>query len=135
MDLSSFKKKDFTDVELHLPNYVPIVNDDGTPMTITVSGVYSAKYREALDLQQSARLKRVQASGGKMNMTQEELRTDRISFVVSMVTGWNVTLDGEKPDCTARAVRDVFDRLPFIYEQVDRALEDGQSFLETSSKP
>lgn len=135
MDLSSFKKKDTTDVELCLPNYVPIVNDDGTPMTITVNGVYSAKYREALDAQQSARLKRVQSSGGKMTLTQEELRSDRFSFVVSMVAGWNITLDGEKPTCVQKAIRDVFERLPFIYEQIDRALEDGQSFLETSSKP
>lgn len=133
MDLGSFKKKDTTEVELLLPNYSPIVHEDGTPMTITVNGVYSAKYREALDAQQAARLKRVQASGGKLNLTPEEIRSDRFSFVVSMVTDWSVTLDGERPACTQKAVRDLFTRLPFIYDQIDRALEDGQSFLEMSS--
>lgn len=135
MDLGSFKKKETSDIELVLPNYAPIVHEDGTPMTITVNGVYSSKYREALDAQQSARLKRVQASGGKLTLTPEELRNDRFNFVISMVTDWNITLDGAKPPCNAKNVRDLFERLPFVYDQIDRALEDGQSFLEVSSKP
>lgn len=135
MDLGSIKKKDLSTVALVMPNYVPILFDDGTPMTITMNGLYSEKYRSEQDAQQAVRLKRVQASGGKVTITPEEMREDRLNFVVSMVDSWDIQLDGAKPKCTPAAIRDVFARLPFIYEQCDRALEDGQSFLETSSKP
>lgn len=135
MDLGSINKKDLSTIELVLPNYTPILFDDGTPMTITMNGLYSDKYRTAMDTQQSVRLKRVQASGGKVTITPEEMREDRMNFVISMVDSWNIQLDGEKPACTAKIIREVFVRLPFIFEQCDRALEDGQSFLETSSKP
>jgi hypothetical protein len=135
MDLGSINKKDLSTIELVLPNYTPILFDDGTPMTITMNGLYSEKYRTAMDAQQSVRLKRVQASGGKVTITPEEMREDRMNFVISMVDSWDIQLDGEKPACTAKIVREVFVRLPFIFEQCDRALEDGQSFLETSSKP
>jgi hypothetical protein len=134
MDLGSITKKDLSTIELVMPNFVPIKFDDGTPMTITMNGLYSEKYRAGMDAQQSARLKRVQASGGKVTITPEEMREDRMSFVVSMVDSWHIQLDGEKPACTVKIIRDVFARLPFIYDQCDRALEDGQSFLETSSK-
>ena len=134
MDLGSFKKKDTTEVELRLPNQTLITHDDGVPMTITVYGVYSDKYRDALDAQQTIRIKRAQASGGKMTLTPEELRADRFSFVVSMVQSWNITLDGEKPECSQRTVRDLFERLPFVYDAVNSNIEDGQSFLETQSK-
>lgn len=135
MDLGSINKKDLSTIELVLPNYTPILFDDGTPMTITMNGLYSDKYRTAMDTQQSVRLKRVQASGGKVTITPEEMREDRMTFVISMVDSWNIQLDGEKPACTAKIIREVFVRLPFIFEQCDKALEDGQSFLETSSKP
>lgn len=135
MDLGSIKKKDLSTVALVMPNYVPILFDDGTPMTITMNGLYSEKYRSEQDAQQAVRLKRVQASGGKVTITPEEMREDRLNFVVSMVDSWDIQLDGSKPKCTPAVIRDVFARLPFIYEQCDRALEDGQSFLETSSKP
>ncbi len=135
MDLGSIKKKEVNTVELTLPNYTPIVFDDGTPMTITVHGVYSEKYRKAMDAQQAARLKRVQASGGKMTMTPEELREDRLSFVVAMVDSWDVQVDGVKPACTTANIRGLFERLPFVYSQIDRAIDDGQDFLEISSKP
>jgi len=135
MDLGSIKKKDLSTVALVMPNYVPILFDDGTPMTITMNGLYSEKYRSEQDAQQAVRLKRVQASGGKVTITPEEMRQDRLNFVVSMVDSWDIQLDGAKPKCTPATIREVFARLPFIYEQCDRALEDGQSFLETSPKP
>jgi hypothetical protein len=135
MDLGSINKKDLSTIELVLPNYTPILFDDGTPMTITMNGLFSEKYRTAMDAQQSLRLKRVQASGGKVTITPEEMREDRMNFVISMVDSWNIQLDGAKPACNPKIIREVFVRLPFIFEQCDRALEDGQSFLEMSSKP
>ena len=134
MDLANIVKKDTKEITLVLPNQTVIVNEDGTPMTITVHGIYSDKYRASSDEQQASRIKRAQSSGGRLNLTPEEIRQDRLDFVVSLVDTWNVTIDRQKPDCTPKNVRDLFKRLDFIFRLVDSELEEGQDFLEIRSK-
>jgi hypothetical protein len=46
------------------------------------------------------------------------------------VEGWSITLGGERPDCTEAKVREVFEALPWVREQVDAALGDAQAFLD-----
>lgn len=134
MDLGSIKTKDISVVELKLPNGITITNDDGTPMTITVHGLYSEKYRQAVDVQQAARVKRAQSSGGRLNITPEEMRSDRMKLVSEMIYEWDITLDGTKPKFSTNLAKDIFERLPFIYEQLNDVLEDRQTFLDMQSK-
>lgn len=130
MDLGKIVQKDTVDVELHLPNGVALVNDDGTPMIITLHGLYSDKYRSVVEKQQADRLKRAQRMGGKPNIDPKELRDNRTTLLIECTESWNITLNGECPKCTPQNVRAVYEKYQFIRDQASDALEEPQAFLE-----
>ena len=99
-------------------------------MTITVHGPYSKKYKTISHAQQNRRLMKAQRTGGKLNLTAEEIEASALDLLVKCVSGWNITLGGEQPDCTEAKVREVFEALPWVREQVDAALGDAQAFLD-----
>ncbi len=131
MDLGNIKKKDLAVVSLSLPNGVALTNDDGSPMTITVNGVYSDRYRQAVEEQQNDRIKRAQASGGKITLAASDIDANRKALVAQCVEEWDITLDGQRPPkLTKEAAIALFNRLPFVYYQVNASIEEEQSFLE-----
>lgn len=131
MDLMNIgTTKDTTDVVLYNPvNSEILLNDDGSEMTITVHGPYSAKYKSISHNQQNRRLMKAQRTGGKLNLTAEEIESSALDLLVKCVDGWNITLNGEKPECTEAKVRELFETLPWVREQVDAAIGDAQAFL------
>ena len=131
MDLMNIgTTKDTTDVVLYNPvNSEILLNDDGSEMTITVHGPYSAKYKSISHNQQNRRLMKAQRTGGKLNLTAEEIESSATDLLVKCVDGWNITLSGEKPECTEAKVRELFETLPWVREQVDAAIGDAQAFL------
>lgn len=131
MDLMNIgKTKETTDVTLYNPvNSEVLTNEDGSEMTITVHGPYSKKYKSIAHAQQNRRLQKAQRTGGKLNLSAEEIEASALDLLIKCVDGWNITLGGEKPDCTEAKVREVFEALPWVREQVDAALGDAQAFL------
>lgn len=131
MDLSNIgKPQDTTDVTLYNPVTSEVLtNEDGSEMTVTVHGPYSKKYKTISHAQQNRRLQKAQRTGGKLNLSAEEIEAAGLDLLVKCVSGWNITLNGEKPDCTEAKVRDVFTEMPWVREQVDSALGDVQAFL------
>lgn len=131
--LSVGKTKDTTDVLLYHPStYEPLLNGDGTQMSITVHGRYSARYKKITHEQQNRRLMSAQRSGGKLNLTAEELEASALEILVKCVDGWNVTLDKELEAFSEDKVREVFITMPWVREQVDAAFGDISAFLEQS---
>lgn len=129
MDLGKIVQKDTVEVELHLPNGTPLVNDDGTPMAVVLHGLYSEKYRSVVEKQQGDRIKRSQRMGGKPTIDPKEIRESRTTLLVSCTDSWTITLNGECPKCTEASVRQVYEKYPFIRDQVSDALEEPQAFL------
>lgn len=131
MDLMNIGKiKETTDVTLYNPiNSEILLNGDGSEMTITVHGPYSKKYKAISHAQQNRRLQKAQRTGGKLNLSAEEIEGAALELLIKCVDGWNITLSGEQPDCTEAKVREVFTELPWVREQVDTALGDAQAFL------
>jgi hypothetical protein len=132
MDLMNIgTTKETTDVTLYNPvNSEILTNEDRSEMTITVYGPYSKKYKTISHAQQNRRLMKAQRTGGKLNLTAEEIEASALDLMVKCVSGWNITLGGEQPDCTEAKVREVFEALPWVREQVDAALGDAQAFLD-----
>jgi len=132
MDLMNIgATKETSDVTLYNPiNSEILVNDDKSEMTITVHGPYSKKYKSISHAQQNRRLMKAQRTGGKLNLTAEELEASALDLLVKCVEGWKITLGGATPKCTEAKVREVFDTLPWVREQVDAALGDAQAFLD-----
>lgn len=131
MDLMNIgKTKETTDVTLYNPITSEILlNEDGSEMTITVHGPYSKKYKSIAHAQQNRRLQKAQRTGGKLNLSAEEIEAAALDLLIKCVDGWKITLGGEQPDCTEAKVREVFTELPWVREQVDAALGDAQAFL------
>lgn len=132
MDLMNIgTTKETTDVTLYNPiNSELLVNEDKSEMTITIHGPYSKKYKTISHAQQNRRLMKAQRTGGKLNLTAEELESSALDLLVKCVDGWSITLGGEKPECKESKVREVFETLPWVREQVDAALGDTQAFLD-----
>lgn len=123
--------KDTTEVTLYNPvNSEILLNADGSEMTITVHGPYSKKYKSISHAQQNRRLQKAQRTGGKLNVTAEEIEASALDLLIKCVESWNITLGGEQPACTEAKVREVFEMLPWVREQVDAALGDAQAFLD-----
>jgi len=132
MDLSNIgKSKETSTVVLYDPrNSEILTNEDGTEMTITIHGPYSAKYKSISHAQQNRRLQKAQRTGGKLNLTAQEIEASALDLLVKCVTEWSITLDKTNPDCTEAKVKEVFTDYPWIREQVDAGLGDVQAFLE-----
>ena len=129
--LSVGKTKDTTDVLLYHPvSGEPLLNGDGSQMSITIHGPYSARYKKINHEQQNRRLIKAQRSGGKLNLTAEEIEASSLEIIVKCVEGWNVTLDKDLEAFSEEKVRDVFTALPWVREQVDAAFGDARAFLE-----
>jgi len=136
MDLMNIgQMKETTEVILYNPiNSEILMNEDGSEMSITVYGPYSSKYKSISHNQQNRRLMKAQRTGGKLNLSAEEIEASAFDLLVKCVADWDITLGGEKPKCTEKMVREVFEQLPWVREQVDNALGDTQAFLDRSSQ-
>lgn len=132
MDLMNIgTTKETTDVVLYNPvNSEILTNEDGSEMTITVCGPYSKKYKSISHAQQNRRLMKAQRTGGKLNLTAEEIEASALDLLVKCIESWNITVGGKQPDCKEAKVRELFEQLPWVREQVDAALGDTQAFLD-----
>ena len=124
------KVKETTDVELvHPATGETLLNDDGTPMTITVHGPYSSVYKSISHNQQNKRLMKAQRTGGKLNLTAEEIEASSLELLVKCTEGWSLTLDKEPEDFSQDKVRQVYTDHPWVREQVDAVFGDTRAFL------
>jgi len=129
--LSIGKTKDTTDVMLYHPvSGEALLNDDGSHMSITIHGPYSKQYKKVSHEQQNRRLVKAQRSGGKLNLTAEEIEASSLEILVKCVAGWNVTLTKGVEEFSEEKVRSTFEALPWVREQVDAAFGDTRAFLE-----
>jgi hypothetical protein len=132
MGLNSIGKiKETTEVELlHPATGEVLLNDDGSPMTITVHGPYSSTYKAINHAQQNKRLMKAQRTGGKMNLTAEEIESSALDLLVKCTEAWNLTLDTEPEEFSQDKARQVYLDHPWVREQVDAVFGDTRAFLD-----
>lgn len=125
------KVKETTDVELvHPATGETLLNDDKTPMTITVHGPYSSTYKAVSHNQQNKRLMKAQRTGGKLNLTAEEIEASSLDLLVKCTEGWNLTLDKKPEEFNQDKARQVYIDHPWVREQVDAVFGDTRAFLD-----
>lgn len=110
---------------------VGLVDETGAPMdgvTVTVVGSYSKRYREAVDARANRKFRL-----GKVP-TPAEVRAETLHLYADCVTGWaGFEKNGQPHTCTREHVVEVFEKAPWIYEQVAQAVEDHAGFSRASS--
>lgn len=131
MGLNDIKVVETTTVELiHPITGEPLINEsDGTPMTITVHGPYSARYKQLVHAQQNRRLQQAQRSNGKTTLTAEDLETAALEMLVKCTADWNLTLDTKKEPFSEDAAKRVYESWPFIRARVEEVFGDERAFL------
>jgi len=123
--------KDTTVVTLVDPDDLETVltNADGSPMTITVYGPFSKKYKELNFKAQDKRLKKLQRTGGKMQISAEELAEAAREVLMGCVVEWNVTIEDDPEPFTPDAIARVFEEFPWVVTQLDTVIGNELNFL------
>lgn len=119
-----------TVVELKDQNGEPLYADDAKtlPVTITVAGTYSTRYRRAVDQNRDRMLKRRQAT-----LDGEQLNRQSLELIAAAIIAWSgLTESGADYPLTKENAIALLDACPWIREQVEMAASDHASFFAKS---
>lgn len=118
---------------------IPVLGPDGEPdltgdppeqTTITVAGTYSSRYRRALDAQR----KQVFSRAIRRRPDSEDAQRQALTLVASCVIAWHGFTDNGQPYlCTRDNIMALFDKAPWVLQQVEAGMEDHQGFFKAAS--
>lgn len=111
----------------------PLLNSDGSPMTISLLGEDSdvaVAHRNATTnrrIQQSQR--------GAAVVTAEALNGEDAAYHAKLTVGWNLSLGDERSDFSQDAARKLYleRKTSFVFDQVKAFVRDRKNFLRASS--
>jgi hypothetical protein len=134
MDLASLASVDEgSTLELRHPGTgAPLLDDDEKPISITLAGKDSDRYRAT----QRAISNRLLKQGRKQTPTVEAMEADAVEVLVACTLEWSgVVIDGEPLKCSAANARKIYTdpRCAWIREQVDAFIDDRANFSKASS--
>lgn len=110
-------------------NDAPLMNDDGTRMTLTLLGSDSDVVTKHNNQVSNRRL----SAGARLKLTSEGLQGDGTALLAKATTAWNITLGGAKPPLTYDAAYALYanPKLSFIREQADKFIAERSHFLKS----
>lgn len=129
--LGKSRLKDTTDVTIYdVKTGEAILKEDGSPVTITVHGSDSARYKQAVHEHANERIQRLQR-GGVQAPSAEQQEAREVDTVVRCTETWDGFYDenGDPLKCTHENVRGLYQYDPAIYEQVYAAIHNRKNFL------
>ena len=131
MDLKDFApKSDEIVVEIKHPiSKEPLMNDDGTPMVITIYAQHSKVYKKAQRELIGKRLKEAQESGSK-EIDYEQLEEAALELMVKTTKSWDITYEGKKPKLTEAKARQIYDEVFWIKNQIEEAAATSLDFMK-----
>lgn len=136
MDLSSLDStvaaEEGAELQLRSPVDDSILRDEKTkdPVTITLFGTDSKEYMKVTHSIQNRRLGKRLGKGGRAKLTAEEFEVEALELLVASTKAWkHIVVDGQELDCSEKNVRMVYQRFPWIREQVDEFIADRSNFL------
>ncbi len=121
-------------LELNTKTGEPATQKDGSPVTITLLGTDSKKWRKAEDAVGDRRLKAASPRHGAAAKSMEEQRNDVAFLLASVTVSWSgLQNDGTDLECNLENAKKLYLAHPFIREQVDSFLAERRNFLKASS--
>ena len=95
---------------------------------ITVASRDSAKYRKMESLVKNRNTAALQR--GKRNLSAEAIDAGMLDILAACVVGWEgLEWGGQAIECTDHNIRDVYEKFPFIREQVEEFVNDRGNFI------
>lgn len=119
---------DTVEVILKHPNTLdPLLNDDGSEMTVTLHASHSKEYKKIVHEQQDRRIKMMQKKA-KSQISAQDIERDATDLLAKVTAGWDITYGGEKPKLTVTKAKEVFTEVFWIREQIEEAFSDSMDF-------
>ena len=112
--------------------FTPATNED-LGITINVIGKDSDEFQKITREQTKKRMQKA-AKGGFRNVTipVEELEEDSLKLLAACTKGWSgVVENGKAVECTKENAMAIYEKYPWIREQVDTAIGDRANFIKT----
>lgn len=108
----------------------PLAQENGEPITITLAGADSDRFRSAQRANADRRIK-----NARRNSSSADIEADGLELLASATLGWSgIKVDGEALDANKANVKKVYTRFPWIREQVDVFIGDRANFLPSVAK-
>lgn len=141
MDLSSLSTKQLSEegavlTVLDPRTDEPLVNSDGSSVTLTLSGMDGARYREHQRKIQNRRLKNLGRGGkAKLDLDAEELEKESLELLAACTLGWEgIEWKGAPLPFTQANAEMLYTELSWLRVQVDQFIGDRQNFFLTPAK-
>ena len=117
-----------------LDGETPLQGKDGGVTTIELYSVDSKEYREAIQKQSRKLLKRKGFRVSSLEFqSDEEQEARRSELTASVTVSWKgFELDGKDFPCTLENAKTLYDKFPFIREQVEFFISERKNFLGNS---
>lgn len=117
--------------------YHPGTNED-LGITITILGKDSDEFQKVSRAQSKKRIQKMSKGGFRnTNVPLEEIESDSIDLLASCTRGWKqddkltITVDGKEIACSKENAGMLYERFPWIKEQVDTAMGDRANFIRS----
>lgn len=138
MDLARYDTKALADEGVvmyvrHPGTGEPLLDKDDAPVTITLAGVDSDRFRDVVRSQTKRRLNGGSAAGAP----KPDAEAEAIELLVKCTLAWSgIGLGSDRElECTPENVRAIYSdpRVPWLRQQVDRFIADRANFLKASA--
>ena len=137
MDLATIDTVKGANAGFDVKIYHPGTNED-IGVNIRVLGKDSDEFQRISRAQQKRRMDKLTKGGFRgANIPLESIEQDAIDLLASLTKGWKqedkstITLDGEELACTKENAVAVYERFPWIKEQIDAAIGDRANFIKS----
>jgi hypothetical protein len=117
--------------------YHPGTNED-LGITIRIIGKDSDEFQRISRAQSKKRMAKITKGGFRnANVPIEEIEQDSLQLLAACTKSWaqgekqTVTLDGKELECSKDNAVAVYERFPWIKEQIDTAMGDRANFIKT----
>ena len=131
MDLKDLTpKSDDIVVEIKHPvSKEPLLNDDGSQMTITIFAQHSKDYKKVQRELVKERLKNAEKTGNK-DFDYGEMEELAMTLLAKITKSWDITFGGEKPKLTEKKAREIYEEVFWIKDQIDEAAANSLDFMK-----
>jgi hypothetical protein len=112
--------------------YNPATNED-LGITIKVLGKDSDEFQKVSRVQSKKRMAKLTKGGFRSTQVPlEEIEQDGLELLAVCTKSWSgVVVDGKSPECNKENAISLYERFPWIKEQVDTAIGDRANFIKT----
>jgi hypothetical protein len=137
IDLSSIDTVKGANEGFDVQIYHPGTNED-LGVTINILGKDSDEFLKVSRAQSKKRMAKMTKGGGFRNVQIpiEEVERDGLELLAACTKSWSGVIEnGKVIECNKDNAIDLYERYPWVKEQVDTAMGDRANFIKGLSKP